>query len=276
MSIAVSGMAAPDPLPIDEFIHEMAHIRKNAVKDIMNGKYGPPPFSTGEQPEASKRPEVIFFLQLGVYPEWRETHFLSRQIQRLDDANFVYRIGRQIYDEAKHTKVLRDQLMAWGADPDRFWEQPIYQWSAAFDYMDKLTHPAEYFACSNFIGEGLFLPTIMKPMEKYDPETFAVYVEHIMPDEPRHIGIGRDIIAEYCRTYDMQERVRRAANILAKQYCIGYEAASLFANRARQGDDPGELRDGVVLLPISSELRPQDRLTDRPDSEQDPVEPPKR
>jgi hypothetical protein len=245
--------ATPDALSVDDFLAEMEGIRESAIQDILSGARGHPPFGGGgELTEAKKRPEVIFFVQLGVYPEWREVHFLSRQIQRLDDANLVYRIGQQIYDEAKHTKVLRDQLIEWGADPDRFWLEPIQQWSGAFDYMDKLTSPVEYFACSNFIGEGLFLPTIMKPMAKYDRETFNVYVEHIMPDEPRHIAIGRDIIAKYCTTAEVQNRVRRVAVTLAKQYVQGYEAACLFAARAKQGDDPGKLRDGKVILESGS------------------------
>lgn len=241
--------AVPDPMPVEEFLDAMVSIRQGAIDRIGRGDFGRPPFANDELLEAQKRPEVIFFLQLGIYPEWREVHFLSRQIQRIDDPEFVYRIGRQIADEAKHTKVLWDQLRTWGAEPGRLWEQPIYQWSAAFDFMDKLTHPAEYFACSNFIGEGLFLPTIMSPMAKYDRETFAVYVDHIMPDEPRHIAIGRDIIVKYCTTYDIQQRVLRAAGILAKQYSIGYQAANLFAARAKAGQDVDALRDGNVNIP---------------------------
>jgi hypothetical protein len=240
--------AQPDALPPEEFLHEMERVREGAINDIMQGKYGRPPFMKDSTTEAKLRPEVIFFLQLGVYPEWREVHFLSRQIQRLDDADLVYRVGEQIFDEAKHTKLLRDQLITWGADPDRFWYQPIPQWSSAFDFMDKFAHPAEYFACSNFIGEGLFLPSIMLPMSKFDPETFAVYVEQIMPDEPRHIKIGRDIILKFCTTHEMQQRVLRAAKDLAKQYCIGYEAAVKFAAGAKEGIDPEKLRDGPVTL----------------------------
>lgn len=239
---------ASDVLPVDNFVAEMKDIRESAIRQILSGKYGRPPFDT-EIAEPENRPDVVFYLQLGVYPEWREVHFLSRQIQRLDDAVLVYRISKQIADEGKHTKVLRDQLIKWNADPDRFWYQPIYQWSAAFDFMDKLTHPAEYFACSNFIGEGLFLPTIMAPMAKYAPETFEVYVKDIMPDEPSHIAIGEDVIRRYCTTYEMQERVRRTAITLAKQYCIGYQAATMIATRAKQGEDPGSLRDSLMIPP---------------------------
>lgn len=241
--------AVPDPLPTDQFLHLMESIRQDAIDKIDGGEFGRPPFANPDGLEAQRRPEVIFFMQLGIYPEWREVHFLSRQIQRLDDPDFVYRIGEQIYDEAKHTKVLWDQLKKWGAQPDKLWLEPIYQWSASFDFMDKLTHPAEYFACSNFIGEGLFLPSIMRPMAKYDRETFAVYVEHIMPDEPRHIAIGRDMIIKYCTTHDMQQRVLKAARILAKQYCIGYEAATAYGARVKKGDDIGAIRDGRVILP---------------------------
>ena len=245
----------PDPMAMDDFLAEMEAIRESAIEDIASGNRGRPPFGINpDASEASKRPEVIFFVQLGVYPEWREVHFLSRQIQRVDDANLMCRIAEQIHDEARHTKVLRDQLTVWGADPDRFWTEPIFQWSAAFDYMDKLTSPVEYFACSNFIGEGLFLPTIMKPMAKYDKETFNVYVEHIMPDEPRHIAIGRDVIAKYCTTHDIQQRVLKVASTLAKQYVIGFEAACLFASRAKNGDDPGKLRDGRVILELHKEV----------------------
>lgn len=243
-------IASPAPLPTDQFLDELAHIRSKALADIHAGRYGLPVFlSNPEATEAQKRPEIIFLLQLGVYPELRETHFLSRQIQRLSDVDLVYRIGQQIFDEAKHTKVLVDQLKAWGADPLVFWDEPIYQWSAAFDYMDKQTHPAEYFVGSNFIGEGLFLASIMAPMAKHDPETFQVYVEHIMPDEPRHIGIGKDIVAKYCVTPDLQSRVRKVAINVAKQYCLGYEAAMKFAAFAKAGGNPSAMRDSSILPP---------------------------
>ena len=236
--------ATPNALPTDQFLHELGEIRSTALNDLRTGKYGLPIFLQNENAtEAQKRPEIIFLLQLGVYPEYRETHFLSRQIQRLDDVDFIYRIGEQIFDEAKHTKVLVDQLRQWGADPFTFWEQPIIEWSGAFDYMDRQVHPAEYFVGSNFIGEGLFLGSIMAPMAKYDPETFRVYVEQIMPDEPRHINIGKDIVAKYCTTYELQERVRKVATVVAKQYCLGFEAAMNYANYAKKGNDPSEWRD---------------------------------
>ena len=165
--------STPAPLPLDQFLDELSTIRDSALGDIKSGKYGAPVFLANENAtEAQKRLEIIFLLQLGVYPEYRETHFLSRQIQRLNDVDLIYRVGEQIFDEAKHTKVLVDQLVKWGAPPLTFWEEPIYEWSAAFDYMDKQTHPAEYFVGSNFIGEGLFLASIMAPMAKYDPQHF--------------------------------------------------------------------------------------------------------
>ena len=234
-------------------MYELGQIRHNALEDIKAGKYGVPVFLQNEHAtEAQKRPEIIFLMQLGVYPEYRETHFLSRQIQRLDDVDFVYRIGEQIHDEARHTKVLVDELKKWGADPMVFWDEPIYEWSAAFDYMDKQTHPAEYFVGSNFIGEGLFLGSIMAPMAKYDPETFQVYVEKIMPDEPRHINIGKDIIAKYCHTYDLQERVRKVAATVAKQYCLGFKAAMAYAAHAKSGQDPSLIRDASFVSDFRS------------------------
>ena len=236
--------ATPNALPVDQFLHELGEIRSIALNDLRNGKYGLPLFLQNENAtEAQKRPEIIFLLQLGVYPEYRETHFLSRQIQRLDDVDFIYRVGEQIFDEAKHTKVLVDQLKEWGADPFPFWKEPIIEWSGSFDFMDRQTHPAEYFVGSNFIGEGLFLGSIMAPMAKFDPETFQVYVEHIMPDEPRHINIGKDIVAKYCTTYELQERVRFVATTVAKQYCLGFEAAMNYANFSKKGNDPAKWRD---------------------------------
>ena len=243
------GLASPPPLPTDEFLHELSELRQCAIENLRDGKYGVPRFlANPDSTEAERRPEIIFLLQLGVYPEFRETHFLSRQIQRIDDVDLVYRIGEQIFDEAKHTKLLVDQLLTWGADPLPFWKEPIYHWSAAFDFMDKQTHPAEYFVGSNFIGEGLFLASLMAPMAKHDPETFNVYVEHIMPDEPRHIKIGQDIVARYCDTYDMQQRVLYVARTVAKQYCLGYAAAMRYAATAQAGKSPAELRDSEPMF----------------------------
>jgi hypothetical protein len=44
----------------------------------------------------------------------------------------------------------------------------------------------------------------------------------------------------------MQNRVRHHAQIVAKQYCLGYEAAVRYANAAANGSDPVEVRDRVV------------------------------
>jgi hypothetical protein len=232
-----------EALRIDDFLHELEGIRSNAAKSILSGRYGRPPLGGVTDLEPAKRPEIIFLVQLGVYPEWRETHLLARQIQRIDDYSLLKRVGQQIADEAKHAAVLCNQLEKWGADPKRFYLEPIYEWSASFDYMDKLTHPAEYFATSNFIGEGLFLPTLLAPMARYDKETFAAYVEHVLPDEPAHVRIGRDFILRYCKGAEMQGRVRRHANVVAKQYCLGYQAAIRYANSAQASSDPMAIRD---------------------------------
>lgn len=231
--------------PIDDFIHELEGIRTSAARAILSGKFGRPPLHGVPDLEPARRPEIIFLIQLGVYPEWRESTVLARQLQRLEDPALLRRVGQQIADETKHAAVLCKQLELWGADPKKFYLEPIYEWSAAFDYMDKLTHPVEYFATSNFIGEGLFLPTLLAPMAKFDPETFAVYVEHILPDEPHHVRLGRDFIFHYCKTADMQARVRRHAKTVARQYCIGYEAAIRYANEAAAGRDPMSARDEV-------------------------------
>ena len=232
-----------DALPVDDFIHELNGIRGRAAKAILRGDFGRPPLGGAHDTEASRRPEVIFLLQLGVYPEWRETHLLSRQMKQIENPSLLRRVGQQIADEAKHAEVLCNQLTAWGADPKRFYNEPIYEWSASFDYMDRLVTPVEYFAVSNFIGEGLFLPTLLAPLAKYDPETFAVYVEHILPDEPSHVHLGRDFVFHYCRDLETQQRVRRHAEIVAKQYCIGFEAAVRFAHGAASGRDPMAARD---------------------------------
>lgn len=240
-----------ETIPIDDFIAELASIRSTAAHAILAGKFGRPPFGGINDTEPSRRPEIIFLVQLGVYPEWRETHLLARQIQRIDDYKLVRRVGQQIADETKHAAVLCDQLEKWGADPKRFYLEPIYEWSASFDYMDKLIHPAEYFAVSNFIGEGLFLPTLLAPMARFDRDTFSAYVEQILPDEPAHVRLGRDFIYQYCRTGEMQHRVRRHATIVAKQYCLGFEAAIRYAADAAAGRDPMAERDKIALKALS-------------------------
>jgi hypothetical protein len=234
-------------LPIDAFLDELEQIRSGAARAILSGRFGRPPLAAVPDTEAARRPEIIFLLQLGVYPEWRESHLLGRQLHAIEEPRLLRRIGQQIADETKHAAVLCDQLEKWGADPKRLYHEPIYEWSSSFDYMDKLTHPAEYFATSNFIGEGLFLPTLLAPMAKSDPETFAVYVDHILPDEPHHVRLGRDMILHYCHSAEIQSRVRHHAKVVAKQYCIGYAAALQYAELAASGGDPEMERDKIYL-----------------------------
>lgn len=244
-------MLDDEALPIDEFLEEMKSIRSRAAKAILAGNFGLPPLGQSGQSEASRRPEVIFLMQLGVYPEWRESHLLGRQLKQIDDPGLLRRVGQQIADETKHAAVLCGQLEKWGADPKRLYHEPIYEWSASFDYMDRLITPVEYFAVSNFIGEGLFLPTLLAPMAKFDPETFAVYVEHILPDEPHHVRLGRDFIHLYCRDAATQRRVRHHATVVARQYCLGFEAAVRYAQIAASGGDPLGARDRPVLKVLS-------------------------
>lgn len=236
-----------EPISIDEFLAELKSIRSQAAKAILSGKFGLPPLGETDQSEASRRPEIIFLLQLGVYPEWRESHLLGRQIKHIDNPSLLRRVGQQIADETKHAAVLCAQLEEWGADPKKLYHEPIYEWSASFDYMDKLLTPVEYFAVSNFVGEGLFLPTLLAPMAKFDPETFAVYVEHILPDEPHHVRLGQDFIFHYCRDAQTQQRVRRHAKIVARQYCMGFEAAVKYSKIAASGVDPLTIRDESAL-----------------------------
>lgn len=243
--------------PIDDFIHELEGIRTSAARAILSGKFGRPPLHSVPDLEPARRPEIIFLIQLGVYPEWRESTVLARQLQRLENPTLLRRVGQQIADETKHAAVLCKQLELWGADPKKYYLEPIYEWSASFDYMDKLTHPAEYFATSNFIGEGLFLPTLLAPMAKFDPETFAVYVEHILPDEPHHVRLGRDFIFHYCKNADMQARVRHHAKTVARQYCIGYEAAIRYANESAAGRDPMSVRDEVFNRATEASIHPE-------------------
>lgn len=243
-----------EAVPVDEFLHELEEIRATAARSILAGKFGRPPLGGVSDLEANRRPEIIFLVQLGVYPEWRESHLLARQLQRIDNYGLLRRVGQQIADETKHAAVLCEQLEKWGADPKRFYLEPIYEWSASFDYMDKLVHPAEYFATSNFIGEGLFLPTLLAPMAKYDPETFEAYVNYVLPDEPAHVRIGRDFILHYCKDGDMQARVRKHAKVVAKQYCLGYEAAIRYARMAKEGSDPIEVRDKPIADVFGSDF----------------------
>ncbi|MET4017187.1 hypothetical protein ABIC10_002280 [Bradyrhizobium sp. S3.2.12] len=73
-----------------------------------------------------------------------------------------------------------------------------------------------------------------------------------MPDEPRHIGIGQDIVAKYCTSYELQQRVKRVATIVAKQYCIGFAAAMSFAAGAKEGKAPRDIRDQLALSAAAS------------------------
>ena len=62
-------MTEPEPLPVDAFLEELTTIRATAGRAILAEKYGRPPLANAADTEAARRPEIIFLLQLGVYPE---------------------------------------------------------------------------------------------------------------------------------------------------------------------------------------------------------------
>ncbi len=195
-------------------------MRQDAVSDILAGKYGRLPIgNSAAKPE--DRPEIVFLHQLGVYPEMREVDILPRRLSAFSDVDLRYRICQQLFEESKHAKLLRETLMVWNKDPDALWYEPIYEWACSFDFMDKLD-TITYWSCNNLIGEGLFLEAILVPMKKFEPLAFRTYVEKVMPDEGKHVALGRDLVARLAISDEDQMQVRAASEVIIRQFTHAY------------------------------------------------------
>lgn len=153
-----------------------------------------------------------------------------------DHVDLKHLLGSQIVDEMRHSATFSERVKALGGDGDLTSYEPtpedwkLYYATTGFD------DPAEFVTSLNCCGEVILQHTFKKITERrngsaavfddvtadlvrremvddydevppvVDEETAAVLRENVIPDEGRHVKIGRAILSRFAVTEDVQRR----------------------------------------------------------------------
>jgi uncharacterized ferritin-like protein (DUF455 family) len=133
----------------------------------------------------------------------------------------------QLDDEHRHYALLRARLIELGEDPDAY--RPLPEWEALFDWLVACrTRPTlEKLAMFQFAGESQScegFETLIALAADVDPQTAALYGEHILPDEYRHAAIGRRALTLLADTPARQEAARAACREMNDRVFGAYRA----------------------------------------------------
>jgi uncharacterized ferritin-like protein (DUF455 family) len=118
--------------------------------------------------------------------------------------------ARQAGDEAGHFELVAGRLAVLGIDVSRF----AVERNPLFDYLRSLTGTVERVAAGLFTLEAIACAVNENFMalcaRRGDEETLRIYRDYIQPDERRHQQMGRDLLARYATTPELQARAKEA------------------------------------------------------------------
>ena len=117
--------------------------------------------------------------------------------------------ARQTGDEANHFNLVADRLGALGFDAASFAPPPV---SPMFQFLRGLDSTVERIAAGLYtletIAYGVNENFMALCAQRGDEETVRIYREYIQPDERAHQELGRQLLAKYATTPELQRTAR--------------------------------------------------------------------
>ncbi len=121
--------------------------------------------------------------------------------------------ARQAGDEAGHFQLVAGRLAALGVDAARF--QPPEP-NALFQYLRTLATTVERIAAGLYALEAIAYAVNESFMAfcaaKGDNETVRIYREYIQPDERAHHELGKQLLAKYATTPELERAAEATAS----------------------------------------------------------------
>ena len=166
-----------------------------------------------EQAVSADKPEVVRRLKMALKSELEASEVAALWIQSTPEVEIKLALARQAGDEAKHYKLIEKHLQAMNIDLTAFNPAdggygPMFQLLAGF------ASTVERIGAAQFTREALAL----KKNEQFiefcetagDHQTADLYRSQIQPDEEWHVHLGRDVLAKYATTPELQDKARKA------------------------------------------------------------------
>jgi 1,2-phenylacetyl-CoA epoxidase catalytic subunit len=168
-----------------------------------------------KEPEISSadRPEVIRRLKMALKNELEASEVAALWMQSTPEIEVKLALARQVGDEAKHYKLIEKHLHGMDADLSGF-NPADGGYGPMFQLLTGFASTVERIGAAQFAREALAL----KKNEQFiefceaagDHATAELYRNQIQPDEEWHVHLGRDVLAKYANTPELQEKARKA------------------------------------------------------------------
>ena len=162
---------------------------------------------------AADKSEVVRRLKMALKNELEASEVAALWMQTTPEIEIKLALARQAGDEAKHYKLIEKHLQGMnvhltGFDPAAGGYGPMFQLLSGFQ------STVERIGAAQFTREALAL----KKNEQFiefceaagDHKTAELYRTQIQPDEEWHVHLGRDVLAKYATTPELQASARKA------------------------------------------------------------------
>ncbi len=162
---------------------------------------------------SADRPEVIRRLKMALKSELEASEIAAAWMQSTPEVEIKLALARQAGDEAKHYRLIEKHLQAMNVDLTGF-NPADGGYGPMFQLLSGFASTIERIGAAQFTREALAL----KKNEQFiefceaagDRDTAELYRSEIQPDEQWHVHLGRDVLARYATTSELQEKARKA------------------------------------------------------------------
>jgi 1,2-phenylacetyl-CoA epoxidase catalytic subunit len=169
--------------------------------------------------ESEGQVDVVTLLKLALKSEIEASELAGFWLPSTPEVDAKLALAQQCGDEMKHYALISQRLVELGEDLAGF--DPLAEGhSPLYQYLRGLRTTVERIAAGPFASEAIAeirnsqFVTFCQALG--DEETARLYAEIIQPEEVHHHHLGRDILAKYATTPELQELAAAAVrNTLA-------------------------------------------------------------
>jgi uncharacterized ferritin-like protein (DUF455 family) len=164
-----------------------------------------PILGAGRTSLAGDAGDATQLLQIALANEINVSELAAAWMPTTREIDVKLAFARQAGDEAGHFQLVADRLTQLGFDAAGFTaaDNPLFQ------YLRSLTTTVERIAAGlvtlESIAYGVNENFMALCERRGDAETVRIYREYIQPDEQRHQRLGRELIAKYAATPELQQ-----------------------------------------------------------------------
>jgi bacterioferritin (cytochrome b1) len=163
--------------------------------------------------ESEGNVDIVTLLRLALKSEVEAAEIAGLWISTTSELDAKAVFAQQCGDEMKHYQLLCQRLEALGEDSSSFSIEGNH--SPLYHYLTTLHTTVERLAAGPFAREAVaevrnrqFIDLCQR---LGDEETARLYTEVIQPEEVHHHELGRDLLAKYATTAELQARGAEAA-----------------------------------------------------------------